>query len=141
MRRLLLPFIAIALVSTGCMKRQLSLGETADLMNEVSDILTPIKDVNAFEAAKSKLKPKFNRLRESGEMAKARDQQKSNRAPTKEETDRLMKEMEKLQKDPDYQKFLQAMFRYIGEVGRVSMTVQGAGEWIAQESGGTYNKQ
>jgi hypothetical protein len=123
------------------MKRQLSLGETADLMNEVSDILAPIKDANAFEAAKSKLKPKLNRLRDSAEMAKARDQQKGNRAPTKEETDRLMKEMEKLQKDPDYQRFLQAMFRYIGEVARVSMTVQGAGDWIAKESGGSYNKQ
>ena len=140
MRRLLFPIIAITLVSTGCMKRQLSLGETADLMNEVADILTPIKDANAFEAAKSKLKPKLNRLRESAELQKSR-QQNANRAPTKEETDRLMKEMEKLQKDPDYQRFLTAMFRYIGEVARVSMGVPGAGEWIAKESGGTYNKQ
>jgi hypothetical protein len=86
------------------------------------------------------LKPKLNRLRESAELQKSR-QQNANRAPTKEEVDRLTKEMEKLQKDPDYQRFLQAMFRYIGEVARVSMGVQGAGEWIAKESGGTYNKQ
>jgi hypothetical protein len=138
MRRVILPLLGIALIATGCQNRKLSLGETADLMNEVSDILGPVKDTNAFEAVKSKLKPKMNRLRESSELNKAQ-QQNANRPPTKEDMDRVNKEFEKLQKDPDWQKFQQAMWRYIGEVMRVSMAVPGAGKWIADESGGTWN--
>ena len=125
-------------MSLGCQKRQLSLGETADLMNEASDILVTVKDKNSFEAAKSKLKPKLNRLKESNELAKA-NQPTGNKAPSKEDMDRLMKEMEKLKKDPNWEKFQQAMWRYIQEVFRVSVAVPGAGEWIAQESGGTWN--
>jgi len=108
-------------------------------MNEVSDILVNVKDANAFESVKSKLKPKLNRMRESNELAKAK-QSAGNKAPSKEEMDRLTKEMEKLKNDSNWEKFQQAMWRYIQEVFRVSMAVPGAGEWIAQESGGTWNQ-
>src|SRR5262245_52496935 len=131
--------LAVSLLSFGCQKRQLSLGETADLMNEVSDILGSVKDAKAFESAKPTLKPKLNRMRESNELAKAK-QPAGNKAPSKEEMDRITKEMEKLKNDPNWEKFQQAMGRYIQEVFRVSMAVPGAGDWIAQESGGTWNQ-
>jgi hypothetical protein len=138
-RRFILPIIGLALLTSGCMRRPLTLGEAADLMNETSDVLATVKDAKTFEAAKPKLKPRLNRLRESSELQKAQQQANSNRAATKEDMDRAMKELQKAQNDPDWNRFWQAAMKYAGEVMRVSLAVPGAGEWISKESGGTWN--
>jgi len=138
-RRFILPIIGLALVITGCTRRPLTLGETADLMTEATEILATVKDAKTFEAAKPKLKPKLNRLRESSELQKAQQQANSNRTATKEDMDKAMKDLEKAQKDPDWNRFWQAAMKYVGEVMRVSLAAPGAGEWISKESGGTWN--
>jgi len=135
MRRVILLGLILAFAGFGCQKRQMSVGEMADLLNEISDILSGVKDANSFEAAKPKLKPKLNALRENNELNKARNQAtQGNRKPTQEEMDKAMKELEKLQKDPNWQKLQQAMMRYVQEVMRVSIAVPGSNEWINAES-------
>jgi hypothetical protein len=135
MRRLILLGLIAILAGAGCQKRELTIGEMADLMNEISDLLANVKDAGSFEAAKPKLKPKLNRMRDNAELNNARNKAASgNKQPTKEDWDRAMKELEKVQKDPNWQRLMQAMGRYMQEVMRVSITVRGAGDWINAES-------